>query len=456
MPSASPFRRQSGERPRLSPFCMISIPNVRKRTVRCRFGRYDQKNIKAGMPLPTFEKPKMLHVKNTSSATTETIMIASDSTSDAAQVKALLHTEFQYIHISTAPDAVPGDFVRYRPSVLVLAFDTLEKSEHYYLELYSLCEEVHQQPLRTVILCNRHEIGRVYELCKKKYFDDYILFWPMTEDSSRLAMSIHHLFHDLAAIKTQGAAMGEFYTHARHLAELEKKLNQQIEQGGRRIEVTSQAIAHASQQVGAALDGFSRRLLSGALPDAVEVKNAKGVENEINRLNRDEVQPQFSAAIETTQPLKQWAQHLKQECEPYLKSARVLNAIAESIQPTILVVDDDEIQRIILNKLLTARNYSLLFARDGLEALNVLHNKRPDLILMDIMMPNLNGLEATRQLKSNPVFAGIPVIMITGKSEGEVVNDCMKAGAVDFVVKPYEHATLIAKINHALKAGGST
>ena len=389
---------------------------------------------------------------NTPTTTVETIMIASDNAADAAQVKALLHTEFQHVHISIAPDAVPGDFVRYRPNVLVLAFNTLEKSEHYYLELYRLCEEVHQQPLRTVILCNRHEISRVYELCKKKYFDDYILFWPMNEDSSRLAMSLHHLFHDLSTVRTQGATMGEFYTHARHLVELERTLHLQIEQGGQRIEVTSQAIAHAAQEVGTALDGFSRRLISGALPDMVEVKSAEGMKNEINRLKREEVQPQFSAAIETTQPLKQWAEKLQQECEPYLKSARVLNAIAESIRPTILVVDDDEIQRIILNKLLTARNYSLLFARDGIEALNVLKNKHPNLILMDIMMPNMNGMEATRQLKANPEFAEIPVIMITGKSEGEVVTDCMKAGAVDFVVKPYEHATLLSKIDHALKA----
>jgi len=84
--------------------------------------------------------------------------------------------------------------------------------------------------------------------------------------------------------------------------------------------------------------------------------------------------------------------------------------------------------------------------------LNVLKNKHPNLILMDIMMPNMNGMEATRQLKANPEFAEIPVIMITGKSEGEVVTDCMKAGAVDFVVKPYEHATLLSKIDHALKA----
>lgn len=388
---------------------------------------------------------------DTSSSTANTILIASDNAADAARVKGLLHAEFAHVHISTEPDKVPGDFVRYRPSVLVLAFDTLEKSERYYLELYRLCEEVHQHPLRTVILCNRHEIARVYELCKKKYFDDYILFWPVSEDSSRLAMSIHHALHDLAALKSEGAEMADFYTHARHLSELEKTLDRRIKQGSQQIEVASQAVVQASQGVNTALDSFAKRLITGALIDTVEVKNAEGMEQEISRFKREEVQPKFKTAIETTQPLKQWAEDFKQECEPFLQSARALNAMAEAIRPTILVVDDDEAQRIILNRLLTAKKYNVLFARDGLEALNVLRNKKPDLILMDIMMPNMDGLEAMRRLKLVPEFAGTPVVMITGKSEGEVVTDCMKAGAVDFVVKPYEHAVLIGKIDRALR-----
>jgi CheY-like chemotaxis protein len=175
------------------------------------------------------------------------------------------------------------------------------------------------------------------------------------------------------------------------------------------------------------------------------------MEREIGRFKREEIQPHFAAAIETTQPLKQWAADFKEECEPFLHSARALNTLAQGKRPTLLVVDDDEAQRIILNRLLTAKNYDLLFARDGLEALRVLKDKRPDLILMDIMMPNLDGMEATRRLKAIPEFSGTPVIMITGKSEGDVVIDCKKVGAVDFVVKPYEHATLLAKIDHALR-----
>lgn len=381
---------------------------------------------------------------------TSTIMIASDCIGDAAQVQDLLNSEFDHIYISTGSDKVPGDFVRYRPSILVLAFDTLEKAESYFLELYRLCEEVHQQPLRTVILCNRSQINQVYELCKKEYFDDYILFWPMSDDSSRLAMTIHHALHDLAALKTAGPSKAEFAAQARHLAELENTLDRQIVEGGMHIKVASLAVENAAEGVGAALDGLSQRIISGALPDAVEVKNAEGLKNEISRFKREEVQPHFKSAIEITQPLKQWAEKFKQECEPFLQSARALNAMAECIQPTVLVVDDDEAQRIIIDKLLTANHYNLLFARDGFEALSILRNKRPDLILMDIMMPNMNGMETTRRLKEVPEFAGTPVIMITGRSEEEMVVDSMKSGAVDFVVKPFDHNLLVAKIKHAL------
>ena len=399
---------------------------------------------------------RITHVMDTTVSTPPSIMIASDSIGDAVHVQELLHNEFDHIYISTGADKVPGDFVRYRPSVLILAFDTLEKSEKYFLELYRLCDEVRQRPLRTVILCSRSEIRQVYELCKKEYFDDYILFWPETDDASRLAMTIHHALHDLAALKTDGPTRAEFAAQARQLAELEKTLDEQIIKGGLHIKVASLAVERAAEGIGSALDGFSQRLIAGALPDTVEVKSAEGLNTEFSRLKREEVLPHFKAALEVTQPLKEWAANFKQECEPFLQSARTLNEMAESIWPTVLVVDDDEMQRVVIDRLLTAHNFNLLFARDGFEALSILRTKRPDLILMDIMMPNMTGVETTRRLKEVPEFAGTPVIMITGKSEGDVVTDCMKVGAVDFVVKPFDHATLIAKINQALTVSRQT
>ena len=387
---------------------------------------------------------------NTLTLTDPTILIATDSVTDAALVEKLLNPEFDHVFMSSDPDKLPGDFVRHRPSVLVLAFNTLEKSERYYLGLYRLCETVHQYPHRTVILCNKDEVKRAYELCKKDYFDDYILFWPMTYDMSRLAMTIHHALHELAVLNADGTSAAEFAAQIRRLAELEKILTEQMTQSDQHIEVASRAIEQAGQKIDMAMDGFSHRLISGAFPDLVEVKNADGLEQEISRFKRDEIQQNISAAAESTEPLKQWVQEFWLECEPLLESARALNAMVGRIRPTVLVVDDNEPQRKIIGKLLKAENYHLIFANDGLEALNVLRKTQPDLILMDMMMPNMNGLETTRRLKANPRFYKTPVIMITGKSEGKIVAYSLKAGAVDFVVKPFDHATLMGKIDHAL------
>jgi CheY-like chemotaxis protein len=122
----------------------------------------------------------------------------------------------------------------------------------------------------------------------------------------------------------------------------------------------------------------------------------------------------------------------------------------EHIRPTVLVVDDEEIQRKIIGTILGVKNYHLIFAANGIQALGVLRKAKPDIILMDVMMPDMDGIEATRRLRRVGLFIKTPVIMITGNSEEKIVINCLKAGATDFVVKPFERTTLIAKITRAL------
>jgi CheY-like chemotaxis protein len=212
--------------------------------------------------------------------------------------------------------------------------------------------------------------------------------------------------------------------------------------------VASRAVANAQKGIGAALDGFSRQLTQ---PDGSTVRSADELKNEINRLKREEIGQHLRGVAESVQPLRQWSQELVQECAPQLESVRALNAsMAELIRPTVLVVDDDEFQRKMVGKLLEAENYQMIYAGNGIEALTLLRKARPDLILMDVMMPEMDGLETTRRLKATPQHSGVPVIMITGQSEGKIVVDSLKAGASDFVVKPFNKNTLIDKVARAL------
>jgi CheY-like chemotaxis protein len=101
--------------------------------------------------------------------------------------------------------------------------------------------------------------------------------------------------------------------------------------------------------------------------------------------------------------------------------------------------------------MLKEARYQVMFASSVVEAMNMLHKEEhPDLILMDVMLPGIDGMEAVRQIKADKRLADIPVIMMTGKSEKEVLKASLDAGACDFVVKPFASNTLLNKISHAL------
>lgn len=206
-----------------------------------------------------------------------------------------------------------------------------------------------------------------------------------------------------------------------------------------------------NREIGAALDGFSSKLAQGNLPGVSRISDVSGLEQASRRLKQEEIGQRFRTVAESVQPIKQWANEFRRGCEPHSELARTLNAMADSIRPMILVVDDDDIQRKIVSTLLAAENYRLVFAGGGVEALNILRKMQPDLILMDIMVPDLDGIETTQRLKTMPQFAKVPVIMVTGNSEGAAVRDSIKAGAVKFIVKPFDRDTLLAKVVSALR-----
>nr|WP_274599912.1 response regulator [Chromatium okenii] len=129
---------------------------------------------------------------------------------------------------------------------------------------------------------------------------------------------------------------------------------------------------------------------------------------------------------------------------------RTLTSLAQRVQATILVVDDDVLQCKMIETMLKNEPYRVVFATTGLEALSVLRLVRPDVVLMDVMMPEMDGITATQRLKSLPQFAQLPVIMVTGRNEKTVVFDSVKAGATGFLVKPFGREALITKLHDAL------
>ncbi len=117
---------------------------------------------------------------------------------------------------------------------------------------------------------------------------------------------------------------------------------------------------------------------------------------------------------------------------------------------TILVVDDSPTEIHIFKKILEKQGYKIIVAKDGQEGVDIAKQTRPDIILMDVVMPVLNGFQATRQLKNSEETADIPVIMVTTKDQKTDINWGMRQGANEYLVKPVAPAELLNKIRMLL------
>ncbi|KAB2968452.1 HD domain-containing phosphohydrolase [Zoogloea sp.] len=114
-------------------------------------------------------------------------------------------------------------------------------------------------------------------------------------------------------------------------------------------------------------------------------------------------------------------------------------------RPKILIVDDEPTNLQVLRQVLH-EDYRLLFARDGEKALQLSRDERPNLILLDVMMPGLTGLETCQRLKTNPATQAIPVIFVTALSDASDESAGFAAGGVDYITKPISPAVVRARV----------
>ena len=125
--------------------------------------------------------------------------------------------------------------------------------------------------------------------------------------------------------------------------------------------------------------------------------------------------------------------------------------MADMMQKTLLLVEDDPDLLEILRLTFEMEGYRLVLARDGDEALKMAHRHGPDLIVLDVMLPKLDGIEVCRQLRAESAFRRVPILMLTAKGEESDVVLGLGIGADDYLVKPARPRELTARVKNLLK-----
>ena len=192
-----------------------------------------------------------------------------------------------------------------------------------------------------------------------------------------------------------------------------------------------------------------KQLLAGFLPDFQLIDSAARrcvqlIDNLLGSWNAgdaDALESMANDGLDSPSSIRDWIPELS-------------HADDEKIVGRILIVDDDDISRHALERHLAVQGHDVLTAEDGRQGWEMLQSTDGlDIVLLDIMMPGISGFELLQRMKTSPALQRLPVIMISALGETDAVVKCIKAGADDFLPKPFNRVLLNARINACLKRG---
>lgn len=338
------------------------------------------------------------------------ILVAADTEHLAMPVARRLADRFAAVRVSTNSADIVSDFEACGPNVIVLAFDTLDGAKRCCDRLYGESALVHATAHKSIVLCGPDDVRRVYDACKEGTFDDYVVFWPAKNNGPHLALAIDHALHLLSSAVPHTPGAGRLAAYARHLASLEPALAQQARAFAAQVDRT--------------------HTVAAAMPSV----SGDALRRHVDRLG------------ESVDALCRAAQALASALGPQLRAAQTMNALAGQVRANVLAIDDDGLQRCTLERLLAGTRVDLTCAASGAQAFRAIRTRCPDLVLVDVDLPDVSGMELTRRLKSVQPLSRIPIIMVAGESRRTVVLESVRAGAADFMVKPFCRSTLIDKL----------
>ncbi|MBR9911759.1 MAG: response regulator [Gammaproteobacteria bacterium] len=392
----------------------------------------------------------------------ENILIAAEDVHDARLVFEMLDGDFARITISTKAEKAVEDFERQKPAVLVLAFTSLAKAQGYYRGLYRSSPQAHAQLHKTLVLCNKDELKDVYALCRKGHFTNYILFWPLGYDATRLSMEVYRALQQVSYATAGGPTVREFAAQAREIDGLGAMLDDTLAEGEEHITRADDALRQLTDDIGQELAqlpaavGLERSIDASSDPSQLALEAViSRLREKLDRFSAETMQPRLQTAAAAMEPLQGWMGDARRNLTPKLQGLRDMQALAEKVRAQVLLVEDDPLQHRLLQQLLIAEPVELVFASNSYEAFAAIHRRRPDLILMDVNLPDINGIETTRRLKATPGLAAIPVIMVTGHRQKEIVVQSRQAGAQDFIAKPFDREVVLKKIKSVMSSVGS-
>ncbi len=376
------------------------------------------------------------------------VLIVSDSADELSELQHLLVVDVGNCLKTDSEVEGLRLFNENHPSVLIFAFQTIEKSEHFYLSLYRHSDQMHAVPYQALLLCKSNESSKAYQLCKSGTFDDYVADRPLY-DPFRLRLSVLQAFNRRSQERHSYLLDDQIEKVTDRLYEFDQFISEELKSGGGQHQEVIHTFQHFTQNLATGLKQLEENLIRKSSGETLQATDKENLSHQFDQFHKDKLQSGSLEVVEQLNKTGNWLEELNHGYKDHVETVQQENEAIRSKQ--IMLVDDDEFYRDTLSAMFQEVGMHVQAVGDGRTALTKLQHSKPGLILLDYKMPGIDGIATLKQIKSNPDTRSIPVIMLTGVSAREVVDQSLHAGAADFIVKPGDRSTILSKIDKALK-----
>ena len=375
--------------------------------------------------------------------TDKCVLLLTNNKSDADDILDLLKTLDIEVVVALDDETAVQAFEQHHPQLLLCARESVRDNEHLYLDLHRNCAQLHAIPHQTILLCKINEAKIAYELCRRGIFSDYVVDKPR-HDVFRLRLSVEQMLADFELTQQQ-RQMGREFSSAGNKAKSLVNSVEKVRDKGQSIgkdsatklqilgdNVMQEMTSILSQLKPNDIAGLSKTLNPEKLQKMITLA-AQDVNNNINSLNKA----------------------LDAACGGHSTALGDLLAAIKPVPATIVVIDDNKAFAEVIGDILSEEGYRVLLSNDARHGIGIVAQQDPDLILMDINMPGMDGLQATRTIKFNSRLKDIPIIILSGKGNRDLVNQVKKTGANGFITKPTKAPVILDKVAKMLQKKGA-
>lgn len=383
---------------------------------------------------------------------TETkILVVSDSKDELEIIVSIISDDYRNIETCLDDDKGIELFDKREPKIVLLCYEAIEHAERFYLGLFRNSEKINTTAHVSIVLCKSNEAIVAYNLCRRDYFDDYVVYKP-PYDTNRLRLSMQQ---SLIRLDLMADCSGSYSRLARfgQVADgLHDAIGTSIDNGKHVLNSTKQSYGELEKNLHSQIDSLQQKLISSEeFKGIVDIRDPDQLMAFFKRFKKDFLSEEFSQAQSSVESsFDEMLDGMQEHYDNNMSSINELHTVLESMPKGILIVDDDIMYQEILRSMLEPEGYRVTTASNGEQAISMMIRVNPDIILMDLNLPGVDGIEITRTIKFHEKLINTPVIMLTGNSQKDTVKKALMAGINDFIVKPSDKATLLQKVRQHL------